>query len=133
MKYAACFIIANNKILILKRSSNELEGDKYGLVGGKIEEGEEPLAAMKREIYEETKFVINPEELIDLGNYTLPFSGKEFEFQCYKLMFQDEFIPKLDPNESISFEWVTFEELQKKELVSGLQTLIKILTKDSLI
>ncbi len=134
MKFVACFIIFENKILTVKRSSNEVEGGKNGLIGGGIEDGELAIDSMTREIREEINLQVNGNDLIDLGNHKLPFNGVEVEFNCYKLNLKESFNPKLDPNEAEGFEWVTIDELlSKPNLVSGLGELIEILGKDRIV
>lgn len=133
MKFVACFIVFGNKILTLKRSANEVEGGRYGLVGGGVDQVEQPLDAMVREIFEETKLVINTTELFDLGNHKLAFNGVEVESNCYKIRLDNPFEPELDSNEAEFCEWLTIEELlAKKNLVSGLPELIEILGKDQI-
>lgn len=57
----AIIINENNKILLLRRSPNieAWQPGKWALVGGGVEEGEEPVDTCKREIYEETGLRIN--------------------------------------------------------------------------
>lgn len=86
LKKNALGVIVNNdnKILLLKRSPNieAWQPSKWALVGGGVENGEEPVDACKREIKEETGIIIdnfkekvkiqrNPEsvEYIFLGKY----------------------------------------------------------------
>ena len=55
-------LIHNNKgeILLLKRSKkNSVWVNKWQLPGGKLEEGESSIKAIKREIFEETSLSIN--------------------------------------------------------------------------
>ena len=58
----ALAIIVNDdrKILLLKRSDapDIWQPNKWALVGGAVEEGELPIEAVQREIYEETKLVV---------------------------------------------------------------------------
>lgn len=60
-KNAIGIIINNdNQILLLRRSSNtDWHPHKWALVGGKVEDGETPIEACKREIKEETGLLIN--------------------------------------------------------------------------
>lgn len=56
-------------VLLLKRSSNDtLQPSKLGFAGGKIEEGEEPMDAGVRELYEETG--IEVDDLIFVETHT---------------------------------------------------------------
>ena len=42
-----------NKILLVKRADNDVEGGKWSIPGGKIDDGETKEVALKREIKEE--------------------------------------------------------------------------------
>jgi len=46
-------INTDEKILIAKRASHQHQGDKWEFPGGKIEEGETPQQALRRELKEE--------------------------------------------------------------------------------
>jgi len=53
-RIALLFIVIDNKVLLFKRSPEETTNPgKYGMLGGHIEKGESPEAALKREIKEE--------------------------------------------------------------------------------
>jgi len=52
LKYTICFILREDKVLMLYRS-REPNKNRWNGVGGKIESGETPLASMQREIHEE--------------------------------------------------------------------------------
>lgn len=57
----AVIIDNNDQVLLLKRSGNKeyWGAGKWALVGGGIEEGETPIEACQREIYEETGLKVN--------------------------------------------------------------------------
>lgn len=59
-KYTLCFIIKDDEVLMINRNKKPWMG-RWNGVGGKIEQGENPLESIKREIYEETN--IDPETL----------------------------------------------------------------------
>lgn len=46
-------IIDGNKFLLAQRKSNDSFGSMWEFPGGKVEEGEDKISALKREIYEE--------------------------------------------------------------------------------
>lgn len=61
-----------DELLVLQKNSEDLE---YGFIGGFLETGESPEAALIREIYEETNVLLSEEDLnyhcsitIDLGD-----------------------------------------------------------------
>ena len=46
-------LLHQNKILVGWREAKQHQGNKHEFPGGKVEEGETPLAACRREVYEE--------------------------------------------------------------------------------
>jgi len=61
---SAAVIFFDNKILCVQRNENKFEyiSKKYEFPGGKIEEGESKIEALKREIDEELKMEIEVQE-----------------------------------------------------------------------
>ena len=54
MKHSiACIVFVNNKVLIGKRINKGQMGGRWEFPGGKVEEGEDAIAAIKREFLEE--------------------------------------------------------------------------------
>lgn len=71
VRVAAAVIRDNDKIFATARGYGELKGG-WEFPGGKIEEGETPQAALKREIMEELETEISVGELIDTIEYDYP-------------------------------------------------------------
>lgn len=71
VRVVAAVIRDNDKIFATARGYGELKGG-WEFPGGKIEEGETPQAALKREIMEELETEISVGELIDTIEYDYP-------------------------------------------------------------
>ena len=66
-KSAHVVIIKDGNVLIMKRSStDEWMPGHYGLPGGKLDAGEDPLEAAARECKEEANLIISPKDLVFL-------------------------------------------------------------------
>ena len=113
----AVIVNGDNKILLLKRSKTApWMPEKWGLVGGAIEKGETPQAAVKREILEEVgleidKFVKtfsiqrNPESIETV--FACRFEGDTSEIE-------------LDTTENTNYGWYDLDEMQYLDIVPNL-------------
>jgi 8-oxo-dGTP diphosphatase len=64
----AVIVDAHRRVLCIQRNY----GDRgWTLPGGGLESGESPLAALEREVYEETGYVVSPGTLV--GVYSVPW------------------------------------------------------------
>ena len=129
-------IIYNSKVLIVKRESEDnFKPNEYDLPGGRLEFGESPEEALKREVLEETGLeieIVTPsrvwtlykndnEQIIGITFLTLTYSKNvklSFEHQDYKWIdFEDS------TNINVPF-WL------KSEIESGLDLYQKIKKKN---
>lgn len=98
---------ANDKIYIVEEEQPH-KGPFTGLLGGRVEEGEDPLTGAKRELLEEGGFISDDWEL-----YTsyMPYTKLDWTISvyiarnCQKITEQ-----KLDPGEKIAIKEVSFDD-----------------------
>ena len=82
IEVAAAIIIENGKIFATQRGYGEFKGG-WEFPGGKIEQGETPKEACKREIKEELEVDIKVGELFDTVEYDYPnFHLKMYCYLC---------------------------------------------------
>jgi ADP-ribose pyrophosphatase YjhB (NUDIX family) len=84
--YVLVFLCINNDtVLLLRRCTQDFGNGLYSMVGGKVEQGETALQAIKREVFEEIGLDI-PAELFLLV-HVLHRKGTETEFValCFKV------------------------------------------------
>jgi 8-oxo-dGTP diphosphatase len=123
-KSAHVVIIKDGNILILKRSStDQWMPNHYGLPGGKLDYGENPLQAACRECKEEANLIVSSKDLV-----FLPKVSKEKQHAFYyTTKFNGE--PKLDFEHS-DFQWVNPKELSKYKVVPDLPEIISAALED---
>jgi len=106
---AILFSKSTKRFLVVYRSKYVNEPNCYGVVGGKIDDTENPKDAVFREISEEVGYDGNI-NLIPL----YIFKTKNFTYHNFLGVIDEEFTPHLDW-ESDGYKWVTFDELLKIE------------------
>ena len=116
-----CYIEKNNSYLMLHRTKKEkdVNKDKWIGIGGKFEEGESPFDCIKREVKEETGFILNKVEYRGLVTFVSRTSdGAEPYYELMHLFWSDDFskagapdsldLPECDEGE---LEWVPKEKM----------------------
>jgi len=72
IEVVAAILKANNKVLIGKRMKNDSNAGKWEFPGGKIDSGETPEGALRREIWEELGIVLEDIEFFDQIQFDYP-------------------------------------------------------------
>ena len=114
--FAVAFIIDNDKLLIAKRNRNsKLYPEHYELPGGKVEFGEDPSEALKRELSEEMKVKI---EVLE-PYHTFSFVYKDGSAHGIEIAF---YARLLEPKENIrlteheDIQWVSQKEINNYKI-----------------
>ncbi len=112
LEVSAGILINNDQILCLQRGKGKHDyiSYKYEFPGGKLEEGESPVAALRRELVEEMNLNIRE---ADLGY----FMTVEHQYPDFHLTMH-AFICNLDSRdfdlvEHIDYRWLTYERLDE--------------------
>ena len=118
MSVVSCYIENDGKFLLLRYADSKLQGG-WGLPAGKVNDNEEPLAALLREIYEETKIWLTA---IDVSLMAKMFFVEPFDYIFY--VFKATISKSLVNNIQISHEhqdyrWVNYHEAINLPLVFG--------------
>ena len=109
IEVVAAIINFENKILCVQRPKNKLPyiSEKFEFPGGKIEEGETKVEALKRELIEELNITANIKSLY----LTVIHEYPDFELTMHSFLCEVK-SQELKLNEHISLEWLTLKELK---------------------
>jgi 8-oxo-dGTP diphosphatase len=104
---AAALTIERGKLLVTQRKKDSSHGLLWEFPGGKVEEGENPRGALRRELKEELDVEVKAEELFDAVFYFYP------EYPILLLVYRCR-VEKgsLKPIGCHDLRWVTLRELE---------------------
>lgn len=106
---ALIFCTRTQRYLFLLRNGKRYP-NTWGLVGGKVEDGETELEALHREIREEMGGEIKGAVVLPIEKYT---SHKNtFEYHTFLIKVEEEFVPELN-NEHKGYCWVKLDDFPK--------------------
>lgn len=122
-KYADAIIRnTDGDILFLKRSAGEsIFPNVWGLPGGKIDDGEDAEAAVKREVVEETNMDVV--ECFLIGTVNIPDNKTISYFECFVSNIESNII--LNSDEHTTYKYISKYDLDKYEFIPGLVDTIK--------
>ena len=114
----ACIDYRNGKILIAKRIARGEMGDRWEFPGGKIEEGEDYTAAIKREMNEE--FGCSCKIFEELAQGTFEHKGKTCSVVAFRVQLENDGISvAFKLTEHTQTAWVEPEEIRRRPFVDS--------------
>lgn len=126
---AGCCIIVEGKVLLLQRCpSKKMYGGTWGIPAGKLEDGEKPEQAARRETLEEAGIDIPASSMNYRG--TLYFSVQHatplnYCFYVYAVHLSERPAVILEPDQ-VAFQWVTFDEALQLPTITGAQEVLEL-------
>ena len=120
-----CLLRQGEKILLQNRLKEDWRG--FTLPGGHVEPGESVVAAVIREMKEETGLTVLAPKLCGVKQFPIP-EGRYLVF----LFVADQYSGTLVSSEEGNVEWVCREEICNLPTVSDLKELLQVMENDSL-
>lgn len=112
------FVVCDGKILLLKRHENKPQAKTWGPPAGKVDSGENLVAAVARETFEETGIRVREDQLIDYRRcYYVRHGDLDFMFYAFAVELNGRPDVILRPAEHSEHSWFTCEETLGLELV----------------
>jgi len=121
LKIVAAIFSEQNKVLAMKRAAHKPAAGKWEFPGGKIEPGETPEQAIKREIREELNIEIT--RLTHFDNSKTVTTEWELELDCF-LVESDSM-----PTESTDHDEMRWVEIDNLHNLDWLEADIKVIEK----
>lgn len=109
------------RVLLNFRSQNVSRGSTFGFWGGKVDEDEDILAGLSREIKEEIGFMPRYEKFYPIDVYCSP--DGQFRYYSFVIIVDREFIPKIN-SESDGYMWCNLNKFPK-QLHSGAKSILE--------
>lgn len=127
-----CNICWNGKILFAKRSPDSKQGGKWGVIAGKIEDGENERQAVKREIQEEVGLFLKEEDFRFVKNWKLmlvkprkEYEYNVFSYSLYEIDLEDEPVINLREEELVEYGWFSPKEAMDLPLVEDVKEILE--------
>ena len=131
IEVAAGILIHQGQILCLQRGQGKFDyiSYKYEFPGGKLEPGEQPETALKRELAEEMHLEIEADQLRFYRTVTHPYPDFVVTMHCYLYTIQDRIF---DMVEHIAFRWMDPVDLDKLDWAEADWPIVRRLMKENL-
>ena len=126
VEVAGCFCVFEDKILYVLRHPEKPQGGTWGLPAGKLEPGESARDAAVREVFEEVGILIDPRELIEIGQHYIRLNSVDYVFHAFEKKFSTMPSLVIDPNAHIEAKWVTLDGALKLPLIIGGKEVIEM-------
>ena len=122
----SCYVECQGKLLFLHRPMHKSQGGKWGVPAGKVEIDETFEKALVREVQEEAGLKIDSGKLYFLKKIAVRHSEYDFIYHMYRVILDEIPEVKINPAEHQDYMWATPQEALSMDLVTDLDTCIKM-------
>lgn len=119
VEIAGCYIEVEGKLLLLKYAESSHQAGKWGVPAGKLEAGESPIGAARRELFEETGISLDCQSSIHYVNSLyLRKPDIDYTFHLFKVELPKAPIIELS-HEHQDYHWATSKDIEEMPLMAG--------------
>lgn len=101
-----CYLEHDGEFLMLLRGPDKPEGNKWGTPGGKRDPGESEIAAVIREIKEETGIELQPGQIGRSAIVYERYPDYDFVFHMFHVKLDDRPVVTISTSEHQDYAWV---------------------------
>jgi len=123
----SCFVECCGKILLLHRQDYKPQGNTWGVPAGKVEKGESPEEALKREVFEETGILLKDQAFFKTVYVRYP--EYDFIYHIFHCSLDEKPAVKIRNKEHKDFCWISPKEALKLPLIQDLDACIRLFYK----
>ncbi len=114
------YLEIDGRLLILQLADFKEEAGKWGVPAGKVENGETPKEAVRRELFEETGILADPSCLQDLGALYIRKPHVQYVYYLFRIVLDQKPDVSLS-SEHLHYHWATPKDLKLFPLMAGAQ------------
>jgi 8-oxo-dGTP pyrophosphatase MutT (NUDIX family) len=129
LEAVGCFVEYDGEILLLHRQDSRPQGNTWGIPSGRIDDGEQPLVAMQREIKEETGYVIPLSKISHFAKTYVRFSDYDFVYHIFHTRMNEKLEVQRNPREHKDARWISPNAALSMPLIQDLDACIKLFYK----
>lgn len=120
------FINNGGETLLLLRQDHKPQGNTWAMVAGKVDEGEDLVEALAREVEEEIGLKIPAPDYQYFEAYFVRYPGYDYIYHVYHLSLPERPTVTLNEKEHKKHLWVTPEVALQLNLIEDEDTCIKL-------
>jgi 8-oxo-dGTP diphosphatase len=119
VQIACCYLEIDNGLLLLQQAHGKLDPGKWGMPAGKLEKGETPDQAARRELFEETGISLHsPSQIQGLGALYIRKPSMDYVFHMFRVNVDQR--PEIHISaEHQGYAWATSKDLEEMPLMTG--------------
>ncbi len=118
VEVSACYLEIDGQLLLLQCSSSKPEPGKWGVPAGKLEIGETPTQAAKRELYEETGILVENSDLRAIGSLYIRKPNMDYVYHLFQITLKVKPEIRLS-SEHLNYLWASQQTMETLPLMAG--------------
>ena len=122
----SCFCEYGGEILLLRRQSHKPQGNTWGVPAGKLENGETPVQAMVRELYEECGIQREENSIRFFKTVYVKYAEVDFIYNIFHTSFEIRPRIRIRENEHMEHSWVSPKRALEMNLIQDLNDCIRL-------